>query len=290
MSSRHLAMVGPETETEVVKSTSGWAAALRAAEHERPDSFIHDPLAHLLCAPDDHRAITAFPAAPHGSVAVRTRLGDEVLAGAVRAGTRQVVCLGAGSDTRPYRMSLPADLHYYELDLPGQLADRDAILARHGHAVRCRRSTVDTDLTGDWTARLADAGWDPDRPTVWIAEGLLYYLPPRHTDTVLDQVSAASAAGSTVVLDVPHQRFLTADRTRVYRTFLERRRSPYLTGLAAPRTWLRARGWIAEAYLPEALRAGKCSVLPDVPGRLLAYQDIWHVIGHRPRAAARLVA
>ncbi|KAA8954309.1 MAG: SAM-dependent methyltransferase, partial [Mycobacterium sp.] len=43
---------------------------------------------------------------------------------------------------------------------------------------------------------LREAGFDPDRPTAWIAEGLLAFLPPDAQDRLLDNITGLSADGS----------------------------------------------------------------------------------------------
>ncbi|MBV8933643.1 MAG: class I SAM-dependent methyltransferase, partial [Kutzneria sp.] len=168
-------------------------------------------------------------------------------------------------------------------DLPGQLASRDAILANNGCVTTCTRVPVNVDLADNWIEALSCAGWTPRRPTVWVAEGLLYYLPYQLCDQLVDQISLASAPRSSFVLDVPHERFLMDEYARPYRLFLERRGSPYRTALVNPRSWLLRRGWTAQAYLSHDLRAGRCPLLPPVPDRLLNYTDIWHVTARHPR-------
>jgi methyltransferase (TIGR00027 family) len=53
----------------------------------------------------------------------------------------------------------------------------------------------------DWPAALQRAGFDPDRPTVWSAEGLLSSLPPDAQDRLLDEITALSAAGSRLATE-----------------------------------------------------------------------------------------
>ncbi len=56
------------------------------------------------------------------------------------------------------------------------------------------------DLREDWPGALAAAGHDPAVPTVWIAEGLLIYLPEDAVELLLARISAQSAAGSRMGL------------------------------------------------------------------------------------------
>src|SRR5581483_8775445 len=105
-------------------------------------------------------------------IPVRVRWFDDLVAATTAGGVRQVVLLGAGLDTRPYRLDLPADLDWYELDRAKVFAAKDPVLA--GAAPRCRRHTVTADLAGDWSTPLRAAGLDDRRETLWLAEGLFF--------------------------------------------------------------------------------------------------------------------
>ncbi len=99
--------------------------------------------------------------------------------------------------------------------LPDQLARRHpAVRSRHrrttglqGHGAApgtgpatLQRITVAVDLREDWPAALAAAGHDPATPPVWIAEGLLIYLPKDAVELLLARISAQSATGSRMGL------------------------------------------------------------------------------------------
>jgi methyltransferase (TIGR00027 family) len=58
---------------------------------------------------------------------------------------------------------------------------------------------VPVDLRHDWRAALEQAGFDPERPTAWLAEGIFEYLRPQAQDSLLDNITAASADGSQLV-------------------------------------------------------------------------------------------
>jgi methyltransferase (TIGR00027 family) len=57
---------------------------------------------------------------------------------------------------------------------------------------------VAIDLRQDWPAALRAAGFDPARPTAWLAEGLLMYLPAEAQDRLFEQITELSAPGSRV--------------------------------------------------------------------------------------------
>jgi O-methyltransferase involved in polyketide biosynthesis len=111
----------------------------------------------------------------------------------------QVVLLGSGMDTRPWRLDLPPGIAWFEVDRHDVLAAKRAELSRSGvqftavdtaaadnsssgtetqlRAASWSCAAVDLQVSG-WSAALVAAGLDPRVPTAWLAEGLLYYLEP----------------------------------------------------------------------------------------------------------------
>lgn len=149
---------------------------------------------------------------------------------------RQVVLLGAGMDSRAWRMKLPAGLRWFEVDRQDVLESKEMLLSsagaeieptspmlrsqsvnalleqkigsidHHGggvlHPLRAESwSGVVADL-GDpsWVKSLTAAGFDHSKPTVWVAEGLVMYLEPDRTTALLREVASLSAAGSALLM------------------------------------------------------------------------------------------
>ena len=57
------------------------------------------------------------------------------------------------------------------------------------------------DLRDDWQTALTDAGFDPTRPSAWIAEGLLIYLPATAQEQLFAGIDALAAPGSWVAIE-----------------------------------------------------------------------------------------
>jgi O-methyltransferase involved in polyketide biosynthesis len=135
-----------DAEIEDVADTALWIAAYRAAETESPRALFRDPLAARL-AGDKGRAIARkMRGAPQFAwmTVVRTVVIDDFLREAIAAGADTVVNIGAGLDTRPYRMELPDSLSWIEVDVPKIVALKDARL--QGEAPRCRLQRLTADL------------------------------------------------------------------------------------------------------------------------------------------------
>jgi methyltransferase (TIGR00027 family) len=130
------------------------------------------------------------------AMAIRTEYFDDFFLDATRAGIQQAVILASGLDSRAYRLPWPPGTTVFEVDQPQVIDFKTATLAGLGAQPTVDRRAVAIDLRDDWPAALKAAGFDPEQPTAWIAEGLLGYLPAEAQDRLLDQITALSAPGS----------------------------------------------------------------------------------------------
>jgi methyltransferase (TIGR00027 family) len=134
-------------------------------------------------------------------MAVRTKFFDDFFIEATDGGIRQAVILASGLDARAYRLLWPAGTTVYEIDQRQVIEFKTKTLADLGAAPTADRRAVAVDLRHDWPAALKKAGFDPTRPTVWSAEGLLPFLPPDAQDKLLDNITVLSAAGSRLATE-----------------------------------------------------------------------------------------
>jgi methyltransferase (TIGR00027 family) len=145
-------------------------------------------------------------------MAVRTRYFDNFFIDATREGIRQAVILAAGLDARAYRLPWPQNTVVYEVDMPEVIGFKMTTLT--GAEPKASLRTVAVDLRDDWPRALLDAGFAPDRPAAWIAEGLLVYLPPDAQDALFDNITALSAPGSRLATEfLPDTRVFSDGRS-----------------------------------------------------------------------------
>lgn len=135
------------------------------------------------------------------AMAARTRFFDSFFHNAAHAGIRQAVILASGLDARAYRLAWPADMTVFEIDQPQVIEFKTTTLATLGATPRADLRTVAIDLRYDWPKALKGAGFDENKPTAWIAEGLFGYLPPEAQDRLLDNIAALSASGSRLAVE-----------------------------------------------------------------------------------------
>ena len=160
-----------------VSDTALWIAAVRARESRRPDAVFQDPLAGFLAGTRGPAIARAMPrpAMVHWAVVARTCAIDRLIAHVVAEGADLVVNLGAGLDTRPYRMNLPAHLTWVEVDLPALIEGKDRLLS--GHVACCQLERVALDLS-DRAARrrFLDACGLRSTNALVLTEGVLPYF------------------------------------------------------------------------------------------------------------------
>jgi methyltransferase (TIGR00027 family) len=239
-----------------LSSTARWAAAARARETDRSDRLFCDPLAGTFAGEEGREWQRSFEESGDGPVEnaflpIRTRFFDDLLARAAgEEGIRQVVLVAAGFDVRAVRLDWPAGTVLYELDQPGVLDHKDAVLTASGAPPRCVRRPVRADLREDWTAALRAAGFEARRPAAWIVEGLTPYLDERRLHTLLRRLSAVAAPGSLLGLDVLSRRYFAAPWAARDLRFLAERGTPWRFGTDDPAALLAGHGWRSEIARP----------------------------------------
>lgn len=267
-----------------VGSTATMVAAQRALSHR--EGLIDDPYAEPLVRAvgldffiraldgeidlDDIDPRFNMRRAAEG-MAVRTRHFDRLFTDALDAGVRQAVILAAGLDARAYRLPWPDGTAVYELDQPEVITFKDDTLAQLGVRPAADRRAVAVDLRDDWPKALVDNGFDAARPTAWIAEGLLIYLPPEAQDLLFDRIDALSAQGSRLATEhIPDISMFSdersqeiSDRLRKYGHDIEMRDLIYHGERNDVVDYLTAHGWDVTAHSMRDAYAANGFEFPD---------------------------
>lgn len=178
---------------ENVSDTAHWVAFYRALETERRDALFRDPYARKLAGPRGEAIARGMEGGLAGGwpIVVRTKAMDDIIeALAARGEFDTVLNLACGLDTRPFRLKLPKDLRWIEVDLPAMIEGKRAVLGSETPV--CALESVSLDLA-DAAARrqllLRVAG--PDRRVLVVSEGLLIYLAPEQVAGLADDLAAA---------------------------------------------------------------------------------------------------
>jgi methyltransferase (TIGR00027 family) len=134
------------------------------------------------------------------SAVVRTKLIDDLLPDAFASGSRQLVLLGAGFDTRPYRLPEARQLKTFEVDHPATQAAKVERLGQNEatHTELLRYVPVDFEQD-DLESSLLDAGYDPNVGTLVIWEGVVSYLSASAVDGTFRVLARLLSPGGRVI-------------------------------------------------------------------------------------------
>src|SRR5438552_6042840 len=136
-----------------ISDTAKWVAIFRAEESERPDAIFHDSFARRLAGEKGEQIAKAieFSRQNSWSFVARTFLFDQYINKHVAEGYDTIINLAAGLDTRPYRLNLPANLKWFDVDLPAMIRYKSDML--HDEKPTCQLRSIQLDLA-DRAARL----------------------------------------------------------------------------------------------------------------------------------------
>ncbi|WP_205510930.1 class I SAM-dependent methyltransferase [Longitalea arenae] len=160
-----------------VSDTALWIAAFRALETERPDAVFKDPLARKLAGDRGFQMVEATPIKDHMAFAMVTRTTgiDRLINIAIERGIDSVINLGAGLDTRPYRMPLPVNLRWLEVDFPHMIEYKNKLLQHDIPACHLQRMAADLSNDQERKTLFAKLGSETRRALL-ITEGVVGYL------------------------------------------------------------------------------------------------------------------
>lgn len=172
-----------------VADTAFMVAHHRAVESDRPDALFRDPLAGRLAGDKGRAVAEASPTAAMTGwiVAIRTVIIDDLIRAAIERGVDLVLNVGAGLDTRPYRMELPPGLTWVEVDFPEVIAFKEERL--RDETPRCRLERVGLDLAQAAGRRALFERIDGQATRILVlTEGVVPYLDEAAAGTLADDL------------------------------------------------------------------------------------------------------
>ncbi|HEY3295869.1 MAG TPA: SAM-dependent methyltransferase [bacterium] len=227
---------GPDTLAEIFLNEDSRKAVIDRASREHIKTMVTPPLYHFLHA--------------------RTVWLDGVFTRALTDGFSQIVFLGAGYDSRAYRFrDRLGGTRVFELDAPATQQRKRRQLELAGIPVPERVTFAETDFKeGALDDVLRRAGFNSRARTLFIWEGVTYYLPEATARATLDFVGTHSASGSLLCFD-----YMSKERKTHYTG------EPFLFFLAEDRVepFLREHGFTLLEHSAGDDIARRYSLLPD---------------------------
>jgi methyltransferase (TIGR00027 family) len=208
----------------------------------------------------------------YGTVIMRARYAEDLLAGAVRRGVRQYVIIGAGMDSFALRRPRsPRDLEIFEVDHPNTQELKAGRLELCGIPLPAGLQFVAADLgeTGLGEA-LAGSSYRSDRPAFFSWLGVTTYLTPEANLATLAAIATHALPGSELVFSYLDQSLLDADvapeRLQRARAQVASLGEPWISGFDPGELGSVVRGAgleIVENLGPEDLAARYCAGRAD---------------------------
>jgi methyltransferase (TIGR00027 family) len=167
------------------------------------------------------------------AVHARTRYIDEVFKESLAAGAMQVVILGAGLDSRAYRFGeVLRGARVFEVDFPPTQEYKKKRVREILNGLPPHVAYVPIDFTKDDLATvLREAGYDTTKKTVFVWEGVTFYIPETAVNGTLGFVASHSAPGSRIVFDYFLESALTAPAIVALNKRLTALGEPFIFGI-----------------------------------------------------------
>lgn len=190
-----------------------------------------------------------------GSILCRTRYIDDVVKRSLEQGFEQVVILGAGFDSRAYRIDGMQQVMVFEVDLPGAVEFKRDRLEKVLGAVPDNVQLVGVDFDRQNLAdSLEEAGFQPVMKTLFVWEGVTQYITAEAVSDTLEFVSGLPGKGSAIVFTYVRKGIIDgSDRPEWFGSFLSLAGtlgSPMIFGIDPSKIedYLAARGltWVEE--------------------------------------------
>ena len=236
-----------------LSSTAYGAAVLRATENLLPEDkrLFEDPYSEKLLPPI-YKFFVDIMRAPKiwrflvnirekstpgviGGIICRTRYIDEVLINAAKEGIETVVNLGAGADSRAFRIPGIESIPYFELDHPEVLKFKRSIINKKLGGLPSNLSLVPIDFNNqELGEELKKAGYDLSSTTLFIWEGVTQYISKEAIDNTIKYV-AQSSTGSKIIFTYVLESFINGSYipdglNTLYKTVLKRENPLWFCG------------------------------------------------------------
>ena len=201
-----------------VSQTAMLIASLRALACYEDDPLIrgNDYMAEIFLPVDKRAPLKlehirpvikkAIPEGLYEYVIARTKHFDELFSQALKQQIPQIVLLGTGYDSRAYRYAGEIEnSKIFEVDITGTQKEKLKILKDNSIDLHPQVAYVEADFEQDeWFQSLYDAGYQNSLKTLYVWEGVTFYLSPKSVESTLRMLRQHSLTGSTISFDYQH--------------------------------------------------------------------------------------
>jgi methyltransferase (TIGR00027 family) len=210
-------------------TTAAFTCVSRAFAAREPDEYFRGPdtISEIFLPPVAKAVIGlsflrglvrkyVIPKGIYEYVLARTNVFDEAFQQVLEEQFPQIVLLGAGFDTRSWRFDRKnSGTIIFELDMPTTQEAKYKILKKKHVALPRNLVIVPIDFNREDVADvLQKAGYQEQKKTLFLWEGVTMYLTAEAVDRTLEFIRKSSAPGSRVVFDYIYASVLRQENTR----------------------------------------------------------------------------
>jgi methyltransferase (TIGR00027 family) len=163
-----------------ISDTAYLVAAYRAMETSRDDSLFKDPYAMELVGQHGMAIVNSLRSGKNSSwfLVARTCILDNWIQKIIQNEKIDTVLnLAAGLDTRAYRLQLPPQLRWFDIDLPDILSHKEKVLQHQKPSCQFKFVKMDLSHKSERSQFFSEVATD-SKKTLIISEGFLMYLNP----------------------------------------------------------------------------------------------------------------
>lgn len=174
----HSRMTVTENLIQNVSDTAFWVAHYRALETKQAKPLFKDPFAQYLIGDHGQKIAESMPEVfkhTQYNVLLRTVIIDDHIQSLISQGVDCVINLGAGLDARPYRLPLPKNLVWIEIDQQSIIRHKENALKNFAPTCLLERFTIDFAKPEERKDLIQDIGQRFQKIAV-LTEGVLPYL------------------------------------------------------------------------------------------------------------------
>jgi methyltransferase (TIGR00027 family) len=210
--------MGVDIMTRDASKTAETMAMVRMSESRKPEDerICYDPHAIRFISQEvldfaDHNSekYKAFVArnerlvpGASNSIVARVRYFDDMVKLSISDGLEQLVILGAGYDTRAYRIEGLSKIRVFEVDHPATQSIKIEKIKEIFNSLPDHVTYIPVDLEADkFGQRLLESKYNKSLKTLFIMEGLLMYISPEIVDEILSFIVHNSGKGSSIIFD-----------------------------------------------------------------------------------------
>lgn len=253
-----------------VSDTSAWVAHYRAIESERSDSLFKDPFARILVG---DRALSVEQLQSEvtkwtrWTVVMRTYIIDQMIQDLISNGVTTFINLGAGLDSRPYRLNLGANIQWIEVDFPNVIEHKQKLLQKFRPS--CNLESIGLDLSNRAARQSLLAELAQKYPKmVVLTEGILPYLTEQQVSELSEDLIRHAGFKYWICEYISKKSYRYLKDPKRMKTL---RNTPFQFYPEDWMTFFEERGWHLEQsqfYTEVSEKLGRSTPLPKVFGFL----------------------